>query len=468
MTTSIAIPLWLLLFLMLCAGYAVVVSVLFPGFRWFVRRRLNKAVDKLNSSLQIQIKPLQRTKRQVLIEQLMFDQQVLATIDAMAVESNTPKEVLQQRVRNYAKEIVPSFNAYVYYRIGYWLSRWLSRYLYRVKVAAADRKQLQAIDPEATIVFVMNHRSNMDYVLICYLAAEQVTLSYAVGEWARVFPLESLIRAMGAFFVRRGSQNPLYRKVLERYVYMATQSGVCQAVFLEGGLSRDGSLGEPRLGFLDYMLRNFNHNKDRDIVFIPVGINYDRVLEDYNLMHWDNKDARPGTWDYCKRVFQFGRENVAKGSRSRWRRFGYASVNFGIPISAREYCVQHQVSFDQFDKHQRIQQVSSLAGELMRAIAHVVPVLPIPLIATVFARSTQPALKTVDILLQCEQLADEMIANGAAMRGDQKPRYMTLQNSLNLLVQRGILMEAEQSFCVTAGSESLIKYYANSIGHYLK
>ena len=88
---------------------------------------------------------------------------------------------------------------------------------------------------------------------------------------------------MGAFFVRRNSRNALYRRVLERYVNLATRAGVCQAVFLEGGLSRDGKLREPRLGFVDYMLREYHVDVDREIVFIPVGINYDRVIEDKSL-----------------------------------------------------------------------------------------------------------------------------------------------------------------------------------------
>ena len=54
---------------------------------------------------------------------------------------------------------------------------------------------------------------------------------------------------MGAFFVRRKSDDALYRKVLERYVDMATREGVSQAVYLEGGLSRDGRLDVPKLGF---------------------------------------------------------------------------------------------------------------------------------------------------------------------------------------------------------------------------
>jgi glycerol-3-phosphate O-acyltransferase len=253
--SSVSIPTGFFFFLILAAGYALVISVLFPSVRWFFRRRLNRAVDKLNARLHIAIRPLQSTKRQVLIDQLIFDQDILSLIESQAIEQNIPREVLQQRVRSYAREIVPSFNAYVYYQVFYWLAKKVSRFIYRVRVAAAKPGDLQKVDPDSTVVFVMNHRSNMDYVLISYLAAERVTLSYAVGEWAKVFPLESLIRAMGAFFVRRGSQNPLYRKVLERYVYMATQKGVCQAVFLEGGLSRDGRLSEPKIGFLDYIFK---------------------------------------------------------------------------------------------------------------------------------------------------------------------------------------------------------------------
>ena len=130
----------------------------------------------------------------------MFDQEIIAMIEEQALRDNIPRNVLQQKVKNYAREIVPSFNAYIYYQMFYWLANKVSRFIYRVRVAAAGPKKLQAVDPDATVVFVMNHRSNMDYVLISYLAEERVTLSYAVGGWGRIFPLEMLIRAMGAFW----------------------------------------------------------------------------------------------------------------------------------------------------------------------------------------------------------------------------------------------------------------------------
>lgn len=464
--TSVSLPTWFFFLILTLASYAVLMSVLFPGVRWFIRRRLNRAVDKLNSSLQIEIRPLQRTKRQVLIDRLIFDQEVIALIEQQSLEDHIPRDVLQQKVKRYAREIVPSFNAYVYYQVFYWLAKKVSRFVYRVRVAAAAPQELGKVDPDSTVVFVMNHRSNMDYVLISYLAAERVTLSYAVGEWARVFPLEMLIRAMGAFFVRRGSQNPLYRKVLERYVYMATDSGVCQAVFLEGGLSRDGLLGEPKLGFLDYILRNYDWQNNRNIVFVPVGINYDHVLEDENLLAWEDKSKRLTKWGHLQRVWGFLRSNLFVGSRRRWHRYGYASVNFGVPVSMSDYCQTHSLDFNHLTKDLRIPKVAELANSLMDALRYVMPILPVPVLAVVFLRAGEKSLSSLEILSDCDELIDEMIGRGAAMRLDEKPKHGTLSNSLDMLCERGLLSRSKDRYSVNPGQRNLLLYYANSIDHW--
>ncbi len=457
------IPTWVYSLLVVASTYAIIVSVLLPGVRWFVRRRLSRAVDRLNKSLSITIKPFQQTKRQVLIERLMFDPEVLALIEQQAHETGTPREALQHEVKRYAREIVPSFNAYVYYQVGYWIAKRISRFFYRIRVAAADEQELQALDRDSTVVFVMNHRSNMDYVLICYLAAEQVTLSYAVGEWARVFPLESLIRAMGAFFVRRGSQNVLYRKVLGRYVDMATQSGVCQAVYLEGGLSRDGNLAEPRIGFLDYMLRNYDYRTDRNITYIPVGINYDRVIEDRNLIDWDDRSRRAGLGHATRQGLKFLSRNLFSSSRDRWQRYGYAGVNFGIPINMRDYCAGKELIFRQMDQRQRIAAVKTLAADLMTAIGHVIPILPVPLVATVFVQSDGEPLRSIDIVARCDQLIDSMISQGAPMTEEQKPRQTTIAAALANLRHRQILLEEDDVWRIAPDGDRLLAYYANSI-----
>lgn len=467
MSTTIEVPIWLLIILASATAYALVVSIFFPGVRWFIRRRLNRAIAKLNTSLQIQIRPFQRTKRQVLIDRLAYDSEVVEQIEHYADAKGVSRESVQARVYNYAKEIAPAFNAYVYFRIGYWIARRISRFLYRVRVSAADPNKLIDVDSNATVVFVMNHRSNVDYLLVSYLVADQVTLSYAVGEWARFFPLQPLLKAMGAFFVRRKSEDALYRKVLERYVDMATQEGVSQAVYLEGGLSRDGSMGAAKLGFLDYMLRHFDHTKGRDIVFVPIAINYDHVLEDLNMLDWlSGAGGRHGGWFHFANFLWFLRDNLFIGVRRRWRKFGYASVNFGIPVSARDYCNQYGVHFIDLEKADRFVQVQRLADKLMAAIQHVMPILPIPLICTVFLEAKDETLKSLDIFGRVDRLIDQMIARGAAMKSHEKPRNRTLMESLELLKERDILVEENDLFKANPNCGAILNYYANSIAHW--
>ena len=223
-------------------------------------------------------------KRQVLIDRLVYDPEVMAAVEGHVEEQSVPREVAIERVERYAKETVPAFSAFAYFGLGMRLSRWVSQSLYRVRIGVYDEKELNAIDPEAAVVFVMNHRSNIDYLLVTYLASQRTSLSYAVGEWAHVWGLRQVIRAMGAYFIRRKSRNPLYRKVVARYIKMAVEGGVTQAMFPEGGLSRDGALQPAKLGLISYMCDGFDAEKSRDIVFVPVGLNYDRVIEDRILL----------------------------------------------------------------------------------------------------------------------------------------------------------------------------------------
>ncbi|MEO5883259.1 MAG: 1-acyl-sn-glycerol-3-phosphate acyltransferase, partial [Caldimonas sp.] len=284
MNAPVVLPLWFLLIVAALAAWAMFDKLLLPALRWFVRGRVNRVLEEVSSRLRIGVRPFQRTRRQVLIHRLLGDPKVLAAAESFAAEKKLPLPTVLATIERYASEIVPAFNAYMYFRISNWIGRKVSRGLYRVRLGYVDTASLAGVPESATVVFVMNHRSNMDYILASHIAADQAALSYAVGEWAQVWPLSALIRSMGAYFVRRNSKDDLYRRVLECYIAMATQAGVPQAVFPEGGLTRNGLMGTPRLGVIDYMLRGFRLDGERDLVFVPLGLNYDRVLEDRTLL----------------------------------------------------------------------------------------------------------------------------------------------------------------------------------------
>src|SRR5882724_1025504 len=389
MASTVTLPLWLVVLAGVLTAWAVLDRLLMPSVRWFLRSRANRVLDDVGQRLKIQIRPFQQSNRRALVERLVYDDKVQQAARAYASERGLPRPVVAQIVERYAREIVPAFNAYFYFRLGYWIGKTLSRSLYRVRIGFTDDAGLAAVPENATVVFVMNHRSNMDYIIASYLAAEKAALSYAVGEWARLWGLQQLIRSMGAYFVRRNSRDDLYRRVLERYIAMATEAGVTQAVYPEGGLSRDGLMREPRFGVLDYMLRGFAPDGERDLVFVPLGLNYDRTLEDRTLLLADDASApRPGRTLALWNTLRFLGHQMVLMLRSRWHRFGYACVNFGTPLSMRAYSAARNLDFRRMAKEQRVQAVAELGRHLMDEVGRLIPVLPVPLVATVLLRAT--------------------------------------------------------------------------------
>jgi glycerol-3-phosphate O-acyltransferase len=469
MTASVELPLWLALVGGVLAAWALLDRLLLPSARWYVRSRAARVLAEVGQRLKIQPRPFQQIRRQTLIDRLVFDERVQQAAKAFADERGMPREVALDQVQRYAREIVPAFNAFVYFRVGYWIGKRVSQALYRVRIGYVDEDGLAAIPDNATVVFVMNHRSNMDYIVASYLAAERAALSYAVGEWARVVGLQQLIRAMGAYFVRRNSKDELYRRVLERYIAMATEAGVTQAVYPEGGLTKDGALREPRFGVLDYMLRGYRHDGERDLVFVPIGLNYDRVLEDRTqLLAGDTAARRPGALAAAGRTLRFAAGQVALLLRSRWHRFGYACVNFGTPVSARAWeAARGGIAFERLDKAARQAEVAALGRHLMHEVGRLVPVLPVPLVATVMLAEPGRALSEFEVKAAVAALVQRLEAQGARIYVPRSDWDYAVSAGLRMLVQRHLVDEAAGLHRMRESEAALLRYYANSIAHLL-
>jgi len=307
----------------------------------------------------------------------------------------------------------------------------------------------------------------MDYVLVSYLAAERTALSYAVGEWARIWPLQNLIRSMGAYFIRRDSRDPLYRRVLERYVQMATESGIVQAVFPEGGLTRDGALRPPRLGLLDYMLRAFDPRSPRDLVFVPVGINYDRVLEDRALL-LDGTGEKPGVVSKSAAAARFAVRQAGLWLFGRWHRFGYACVNFGSPLSMRDWVTRRGVDLRSLGGDERKREVEVFGRELMAAVGRVVPVLPVSLVATVLVEAGGAPVPGLELHRRVQELVRNLELSDAHVYVPRTDEDYATAVGLRMLTLRRLVVEREGAFSVAPGELGVLRYYANGIAHLVR
>jgi len=416
---TVELPVWVLAVVGRLATVAALDRVIGPGVRWFLRRRMERVIARVNARLDRKIEPFRLAQRRDMIARLVYDPVVMEAVADHAAETGVPGEVAFAEAKSYAREIVPGFSASVYFGFATRAARSLSRALYRVRIGTVDQA-LGQIDPRATVIFVMNHRSNMDYVLVTWLVAGRSTISYAVGEWARVWPLSRLIRAMGAYFIRRGSRNTLYRRVLARYVQLITADGVTQAIFPEGGLSLDGRVGAARMGLLSYIVQGFDPG-GRDVVFVPVGLAYDRVLEDRLLTEAQATGirrfrARPLT------IAAFTLRLLWRILRGRFAGFGTAAAGFGAPVSLRGFLAAGPGD------------IEALGARLMREIAAVVPVLAVPLVAATVLRGGDGPLET-----RVAALAMQLQAAGAVLKLPPSGIAQTVSEGLAPLVARGIL-----------------------------
>ena len=454
MFRTVEIPLWLLVVVLCFAAVTAMSHFLFPSVRWFFRRRMQKVVDRLNQRLQLKIKPFNLARRSDTINRLVYDPKVMEAVVNHARTEGVPENVAFEMAERYAREIVPSFSASVYFGFATHAAKLLSRSLYRVRMGQYDEAALEAIDRDATVIFVMNHRSNMDYVLVTYLVAERSALSYAVGEWARVWPLQPLIRAMGGYFIRRKSRNVLYRRVLARYVQMATDAGVTQALFPEGGLSLDGRVGVPKLGLLSYVLNGFRADGPRDVVFVPVALNYDKVFEDKVLTDAAVKGYRQFRFRPLKALFVLAKQ-IWLRLRGRFVRFGYASVSFGTPLSLRAYMATAGG-----------RATEALAETLMARIREVVPVLPVPLVSYVLLQTDAPITRA-RLVDACENVVARARARGAHVVLPRDSVEFAAVFGLQMLKRRKLVTISGDSYAPNDQSLDLLRYYANSVAHLL-
>ena len=474
MTSTVTLPLWAVVLVVVLAVVALLDRILVPSVRWALRRRANRTIDELNARLKLKIQPFKLTRRKVLIDRLLFDPEVLSAIEAHAQASSMPRAVALQQAERYAREIVPSFSATAYFAVGTRLARRISQALYRVRLGYADDDALRAVDPDASVVFVINHRSNMDYVLVTYVASSSSALSYAVGEWAQVWGLRGLIRSMGAYFVRRDSRDPLYRKILSRYVAMATSAGVTQAVFPEGGLTRDGLLRPPKLGLIGYMVAGFDPKSGRDIVFIPVGVNYDRVLEDRVLTGALAAEAQPGAERRKGPTFRFNPlilagfilKSAGLALRGRWFRYGYACVSFGRPLSLRSYLWRRGLDFRTLSEDTRHAEIERLGRLLMEEVGHVVPALPVPIVATVMLAAGDAPLTHFELKGRAFEVMQALERRGAYIHIPRSDREYAIDVGLRMLVLRRLVIEDAAGYRINPGEHVLLAYYANAIAHH--
>ena len=451
-------------------GYAIAGALALIVVVMLARRYANRSAARALLRHRARVDRFKLASRKHVRAQLLGDPVIAVAVREHAAEMKVSEAVALKRVHEYVEEIVPFFNVIAYFQIGYRLSRAVLNLFYKVSVEFEDRTAIQHLPKNAVLVYLMNHRSNADYVLVGYALSGQVAISYAVGEWARAFPLEHIFKAFGAYFVRRRFRERLYHTVLERYVQLITRQGVTQGIFLEGGLTRDGKLRAPKIGLLDYVLGIAREPEYRSRLYVvPVAVNYDRVLEDRSLLLELAKSegrARPPRWSQMADVTRFIIWNVGRLLSRRWKRYGRAAVVIGKPVPLERWFDGEPDLFN-VPRPERLAKVQALSDDVMGRIGKLMPVTPVALACAAIQSLESDLISRVRLLERMDEMRDALVELNARVIRADRDISETFDRAWRMLRMRRILAESGDGFAVLPRNRPLVSYYANSIAHLL-
>ncbi|MGB1697318.1 MAG: 1-acyl-sn-glycerol-3-phosphate acyltransferase [Thermoplasmatota archaeon] len=456
-----------------------------------VRYVYEERVDEFLRRNEIPTDSFRHTHRVVVKEMVLGDVRLAEAIAERAQQDGESAENVRNQVRDWLDEILPRFNLLAYYQVGYALGRVAAYSTYNVRLDKSSLAAAKARIPEdSSVVYVSNHRSNADFVITGFMLSKSVQISYAVGEWARVWPLEGLFKSFGSYFVRRGEKDPLYHQTLEAYLQLITKQKVTQAMFPEGGLSRDGGLRPVKLGLLDYMAKaKLDPAFKAPLVFVPVGINFDRVIEDENMVLEARGEApmhRRSPWQKTKRaVALFGKVvliwplNVLRFMAKRLKKHGVAAIHFGEPISFDDWYAG-QSFLEEPDRKARQAALRPFGEQLMERIEKVIPVTPVTLACHAAARLGEGQMTAgvpvatfkTEMLASLQSLQDrpweleayDGDATSAVGVEDDIELAAVVDRAFELAMdvteRRGVLVGGDE---VVSRRFDLVQYYANSL-----
>ena len=437
-----------------------------------VRKRASRMAVRAVRRSGARIDRFKLTRKPFIRETLLADEVIALAVREHATENGISEAQTWKRVQEYIDEIVPFFNILTYYKIGLVVSRALLNFFYKVSAEYAGKAS--QLPRDSIVIYLMNHRSNADYVLVGYVLSGQVAISYAVGEWARAFPLEFIFKSFGAYFIRRKFREKLYHTVLEQYVQLITRNGVTQGIFLEGGLSRDGHLGKAKIGLFDYLIGVARDPELTDKLYVvPVAVNYDRVLEDRSLLReLEAREgrARPPRLVQLGEVARYVWWNLARLVVRRWKRYGRAAVVIGEPLPLGPWLRQqhHETgNFFAIERSQRLARVQILADTVLSEIAQLTPVTPVTLACAAiqsFDGDFIPHAQLIERMRDMRDVLHELNARVVHREGSVEEIF---DRAWRMLSMRRMLVRSGSGYSVLPANRVLVNYYANSISHLL-
>lgn len=424
-------------------------------------RLREKLIASLDARIRVSRGPSVRSRTEIK-ELVLQEKNVQIAVSNIAKQERIPEAKVRKTAEAYLDEIAADQRHQVHHFL-YHVLKWLFAKVFSgIDSLESDFVKLKRANTRGSLIFVSSHKSHFDYLLLGWLTfVNQMAIPYmAAGKNLSFWPIGSILRRAGAFFLRRSFKGMnLYPQVFAAYVKVLVSQKANINFYIEGGRSRTGKFLPPRLGMLNFLVQSTRESTEEELFFVPTFIGYDQVPEENAyLRELAGREKRQESfWSFLQ-------------SRKILRRsFGKVYIRFGEPTSLKD--------FEQL-RTQRVRQlvndgegerslVEDFAHHLMAGIVRASVITPVELAAAGLVAS---GLKVVShqVLTDAIGCLTHLIKHrGGILAPGLQSLGEGVQTAVGLFTTRGFLEVAPQAgnvhYRLIGQKRAHLEFYANGL-----
>ncbi|SPD75566.1 putative Glycerol-3-phosphate O-acyltransferase [uncultured Desulfobacterium sp.] len=418
-----------------------------------IRQMLVEAID---IQKRVIIGPVMKTRQQ-LKEIVLKDNDVRQAIEKTALRNKQDLKDIRKQADRIFDEIAADFNITYVQFFHLVLTRLWKKIYQGIDVDHAGLAVVRQWAGRGSMIYVPSHKSHIDYLVLNYILFEHHMHipRIAAGQNLAFWPMGYIFKKCGAFFIRRTFKGlSLYPRIFSRYIKQLIREGHPLEFFIEGGRSRSGKLVLPKTGFLSILIQAFEEGFADDMMFIPVSISYDRILEEKSY-----EKELAGEKKQNENIKQ-----ILNARRFLKRKHGKIYIRFAQPVSLRQYLAQKSIL-----PHAAVQ---PLAVDLIKSINRVAIVTPPALIASALLASHRRGFQIRELLVTVNILYNFISNENIPMADSLKNLEQTVTETLSVLFGRKLIDRIEDIdgkeaiYYLQEEKKRELEYYKNSIIHF--
>ncbi|MFP4307300.1 MAG: 1-acyl-sn-glycerol-3-phosphate acyltransferase [Desulfococcaceae bacterium] len=428
-----------------------------------LRRQLLRQINRHRQSI---TGPLLKSQEE-LKENILTNDRLRGVMENYAETRNIPLYKVYKEADDYIDEIAAKYDLNAIQVMSLLLRVLILPMFEGISVNTEVLARVKAQSRRGPVVFVPCHKSHIDYLILSYLLFhnDMPCPHIAAGRNLSFWPLGPIFRRGGAFFIRRTFKGAvLYSKVFSEYVYKLLEEGFNIEFFIEGGRSRTGKLLQPKLGLLSILINAFRMGASDDLIFVPVYIGYDRVLEERAYLHeLEGGQKKP--------------ENLAQVFRARKflkRRYGRIYVQFQEGVSMKDLLERRDLNPEEMTTKEQNRLCREIGHRVVHAIDQATVITPHAVVAAAVLNTARSPLSHDRLLEDVETYMNYLDYRGAHLADTLTVDPATaVAYVIDTYLQRKFIErvppeeggegeEGERRYTLNAGRRPALDYYKNN------